>query len=126
MPFCAIAANIAMDAITDGSTYTRFDHANSYIGVGDGTAAFDDSHTDLQGTNKKRNQCDAGFPSVAGAVVSLQATYGNNDANFHWQEWAWFNAAAGGQMINRKVKDLGTKTSDATWQFSTTVTAGVA
>ncbi len=106
-----------------------FNNANAYIGVGDSTTAAADTQTDLQAAaNKLRKPMDATYPqhtdstSAAGAKsLTFKSTFGTADANWHWQEWGIFNAAAGGRMLNRKVEDLGTKVSSATWALTVTV-----
>ena len=91
--------------------------------MGDSTTAAAVGQTDLQAaTNKLRKAMDAGFPWVWEGTVTWQATFGTSDANWAWQEWGVFNAAAAGTMLNRKVTSLGTKTSAATWQLTVTVT----
>jgi len=106
-----------------GESITEFNNANSYLGVGDSTTAFSASHTDLQAsTNKLRVAMDATYPSRSGLVVTCRSTFSTSQANFHWQEWAWFNAGSSGTMMNRKVEDLGTKTSAQAWQLTATIT----
>lgn len=126
MPLTNQALELIADAIIGGTAFARFDGANAHLGVGNGTTAFDSTQTDLQGSSTVRRPMDAGFP-MRGALIdgeqrgpneiTFQATFGTGDANFDWREWGVFNAAAGGQMLNRVVEDLGTKTSAATWQF---------
>lgn len=112
-----------------GSSLSFFSNANSYIGVGDSTSTEAATQTDLQAaTNKQRHAVDATYPSHSdgtssgSATVTFKATFATTDANFHWQEWGLFNASAGGRMLNRKVTDLGTKTSAASWAFTVTLT----
>lgn len=106
-----------------GAAVTAFNNANSYIGVGDSATAHAVGQTDLQaGANKLRKAMDATYPSGAANVITFRSTYGTGDANWAWNEWATFNAAAAGTMLNRKVESLGTKTSTQTWQFTTTLT----
>jgi hypothetical protein len=108
---------------------TYFNNANANIGVGDSTTAEAATQTDLQAaTNKQRKGVDATYPQhidgtvVGAATVTFKATFGTSDANFHWQEWALFNANVAGRMLNRKVTDLGTKTSASSWAFTVTLT----
>ena len=108
-----------------GEVVTAFDNASAYIGVGDGTAVFSAAHTDLQGTSKTRKAMDATYPQRASNAVTFRSTFGTSDANYDWQEWAVFNGAAGGTMLNRKVESLGTKPGTQTWQFSVTITVNV-
>ena len=106
-----------------GAAVTPFNNANSYIGVGDSTTAHAAGQTDLvAATNKLRKAMDATYPSGAANVITFRSTFGTGDANFAWQEWGVFNAAAAGTMLNRKVESLGTKTNTQTWQFTVTLT----
>ena len=113
---------------TAGQTLTYFNNANAHIGVGDSSTAEAATHTDLQAaTNKLRRAVDATYPlhtdgTVVGAAsIVFRATFGTGDANWVWNEWGIFNAASGGRMLNRKVTALGTKTSSASWQLTTTL-----
>lgn len=115
-----------IDGIT-GTAVTAFNNANSYIGVGDSTTAFAAAQTDLQATtNKFRKAMDATYPQRASNVLTFRSSFANADANFAWQEWGVFNASTGGSMLNRKVESLGTKPSNQSWQFTVTLTVGVA
>jgi hypothetical protein len=104
---------------------TPFSNANARIGVGDGSTAFAASQTDLQGTNKTRKGMNGGFPTVEPPVVTFQATFGPSEANFAWNEWAIFNAATGGVMLNRVVESNGTKQSNQTWTLEIAVTFSI-
>lgn len=105
-----------------GAAGTVFDNTNAYIGVGDSTTAAAASQTDLQAaTNKVRVGMDATYPSRSGQTMTWRSTFGSGQGNFHWQEWAIFNAAAAGTMLNRKVEDLGTKASGS-WTLAVSVT----
>ena len=119
------AGATALLTLLIGGGGSAFKNANSYLGVGDSTTAAAVGQTDLQAaTNKLRKAMDSGYPQVSAATVTWRATFGTSDANWAWQEWGVFNAAAAGTMLNRKVTSLGTKTSAATWQL--TVSAAVA
>lgn len=119
------AGATALLTLLIGGGGSAFNNANSYLGVGDSTTAAAVGQTDLQAaTNKLRKAMDSGYPQVSAATVTWRATFGTSDANWAWQEWGVFNAAAAGTMLNRKVTSLGTKTSAATWQL--TVSAAVA
>ncbi|HXS93171.1 MAG TPA: phage tail protein [Candidatus Limnocylindrales bacterium] len=111
MPLTSSADNILSQTLaTQGA----------FIGVGDGTAAFSNTQTDLQGTNKYRQAVDAGFPQVSGNTVTYQATFPASVANYAWNEWGVFTA--GGTMISRKVETVGTKPNNQSWQFTVTLT----
>lgn len=116
-----------MTAATTTAAATPFNATNSHIGVGDSTAVFAATQTDLQAaTNKFRKVMDASYPTTAGNVLTFRATFGTADANFAWQEWGVFNAATGGTMLNRKVESLGTKPNTQSWQFTVTLTINAA
>ena len=102
-----------------------FNAANARLAVGDGTAVFAASQVELQGANKLRKGMDDGYPVVNAPVVTFKSTFGPSDANFAWNEWAIFNAASGGVMLNRVVESNGTKLSNQTWILEVDVTFGV-
>ena len=106
-----------------GAGGTVFNNTNSHIGVGDSTTAAAASQTDLQAaTNKLRKAMEATFPSRAAQTLSFKSVFGTADANFAWEEFGIFNAAAAGTMLNRKVENKGTKASGETWTITVTVT----
>lgn len=108
---------------------TAYTNAVSALGVGDSSAAFALTQTNLQGavvtTDRIRKAMNATFPSVALNVATFQATFATGEANFVWNEWGIFNNVtdASGTMLNRSVANLGTKTSAAAWQLTVTLTA---
>jgi hypothetical protein len=115
MPLTNAGTNIIANAL-EGVSYTAFNAANAYLGVGDNVTAFVKTQTDLQAsTNKIRKGMDATFPTLAGNVMTFQATFGTSDANFDWNEWGLFNDPTSGIMLNRKAAFLGTKNSSQTW-----------
>lgn len=106
-----------------GEAVTAFNNANAYLGVGDSTAAFAATQTDLQAaTNKLRKAMEATYPTRATNVLTFRSLFATGDANFAWAEWGVFNAASAGTMMSRKVEALGTKTSAQSWQLTTTIT----
>ena len=118
--------NAARDLIAQaliGEAFTSFANANARIGVGDSSAAFGASQTDLQAsTNKLRKAMEAAYPTRAGNALTFRSIFGTSEGNFAWNEWGVFNAASAGTMLNRIVASLGTKTSAQSWQFTVTVT----
>lgn len=123
MPPLTDAGALAIAKLLIGDTQTLFNNANARIGVGDSTTAFAKTQTDLQAsTNKLRKAMDTSYPSRTNAVITFRSTFGTSEANFAWQEWAVFNAASSGDMLNRKVESLGTKTSAQSWQFTVDIT----
>lgn len=106
-----------------GNAITAYNNANSFLGVGDSTAAFAATQTDLQAaTNKLRKAMEATYPTLATNVMTFRSLFGTAEANFAWDEWAVFNASAAGTMMCRKVEALGTKTSAQSWQLTATIT----
>jgi hypothetical protein len=118
---------IMLDALI-GVNPTFYTNALAATGVGDSAVAFSLAHTNLQGavnvTDRIRKAMDATFPSRAANVVTWRSTFLTSDANFTWNEWAWFNNVTDGSgtMLNRAVVNLGTKTAAASWQLTTTLT----
>lgn len=108
-----------------GETVTKFDNTNAALGVGNGTTAFATSQSDLQGTSKIRKGMDSGYPvqdpdsDGSDNKVRYQATFGQTEGNFRWEEWGLFNSvtAGAGVMHNREVEYIGEKTNKATWVF---------
>lgn len=115
---------------TAAQTLTFFNNGNAYTGVGDSNTAAAATQTDLQAaSNKLRNAMDSTYPSQtdgtgSGAVtITFRSTFATGDANWVWNEWGIFNrATSAGRMLNRAVTSLGTKTSAASWVFTTTIT----
>jgi hypothetical protein len=106
----------------NGQSITPFNNANSYIGVGDGSAAADPSQTGLQGTNKLYKPMDSGYPTISGTSMIFQATFGADEANWTWNEWTVANGSSDNAInLNRKVENLGTKSSGATWILQVSV-----
>lgn len=118
---------IMLDALI-GAVPTYYTNALAALGVGDSSAAFALTQTNLQGTtvttDRIRKAMDATFPSRAANVASFRSTFATTEANFVWNEWAIFNAVADatGTMLNRAVSNLGTKTSASSWQLLVTLT----
>lgn len=110
---------IAKAIINDTPTF--FDNTNAYIGVGDSTTAFAVIQTDLIGINKFRKGMDDTYPTRTNNELTFKSTFGTTDANFAWNEWGVFNASSAGEMLNRKVENLGTK-SGGNWVLTVTLT----
>lgn len=107
-------------------TGTAFSNANMKIGVGDTATAFAVTQTDLAApTNKLRKAVDATFPTVAANVITTQATFASAEANWAWNEWAIFNAASAGTMLDRVVEFNGTKLAGQTWVFQVQLTVNI-
>src|SRR5688572_16567638 len=94
----------AMAKAVLGEAQTTFANANAHLGVGDSTTAFNVAQTDLQAaSNKLRKAMESSYPSALTALAtSFRSLFGTSEANFAWQEWGVFNAAASGDMLTRK------------------------
>jgi len=114
----------ALLTLLAGGGGTNFGNANAYLGVGDSTTAAGAAQTDLQAaTNKVRVAMNANFPTYGtDQKITFQADFTSAVANFAWAEFAVFNAAAAGAMLNRKVEAEGTKTSGQTWRLTLEIT----
>jgi len=113
--------------ISLGEADAAFDNSGAHIAVGDSATAFSAAQTDLQaGANKLRKAMEATYPQRSANVLTLRALFGTAEANWAWNEWAVFNAAFGGTMMNRKVEALGTKTAAQSWQLTITNTLNAA
>lgn len=111
--------------LLSGEAANAYNNANSYLGSGDSNTAFNVAQTDLQAaTNKLRKAMDATYPTRSTNVLTYRSTFATGDANWAWEEWALFNAAAAGTMLCRKVESLGTKTSAQSWVITADITVG--
>lgn len=121
MPLTDAGAIAAASLIAADGGVAAFNQANSYIGVGDSSAVFAASQTDLQAaSNKLRAPLDVA-PVRTGNSVDYTATFGTTSANFNWLEIGLFNAASAGTMLSRKVIALGTKPNTEAWTVTATV-----
>jgi len=104
-----------------GTGATQFSNAAAYMGVGDSATAADATQTGLQAvTNKLYKAMDTSYPTYGSSQkATWRATFGADDANFHWQEITVANGNSdAAKNLNRKVQDMGTKPSEApgsTW-----------
>jgi hypothetical protein len=106
-----------------GDPYTVYDNTTAHIGVGDSSNVFVANQTDLQApTNKLRKAMEAAYPVRAVNLLTFRSLFATSEANFAWNEWGVFNAASAGDMLNRKVEGLGTKTSAQSWQLTVDLT----
>lgn len=112
---------------TISQALTFFNAANAAIGVGDSITAAAATQTDLQAaSNKLRKGMNAGYPEHTAGVVSaaktirFRSTFDTTEANWSWQEAGVFNSATNGtgRMLNRRVTDMGTKTSASSFQIT--------
>lgn len=122
-------ASALWDLLIGAANVAAYSNANAHIGVGDSSTAAAATQTDLQAaTNKLRKAMEASYPDHTDGTadgaddIVFRSVFGTSEANFAWEEWAVFNHATTGRMLNRKVASLGTKASGSTWTFTVTLT----
>ncbi len=98
-----------------------YDNSHAQIGVGDSTTTADASQTDLQAaTNKTYKGMESGYPTSTSQKATFKASFGNDDANYTWDEWV-VKQSTSAKCLNRKVENLGTKSS-GTWTLEVDIT----
>ena len=120
MPMTNVARNVIATALTGGA-FDPFDNANAYIGVGNSSTGFDPAHTDLIGTNE-RMPMKPGKPARSANMILFESRFLDADGVFAWNEFGVFNAATGGEMLNRIVTSVGTKPDDEIWDVEIIIT----
>lgn len=112
-----------MLTIIASSSGTKWDNANAYLGVGDGTTAESASQTGLQGTNKFYKRMYTGFPQISGQRVTWMSQFTGTEANFNWREFTVANGNSdSAKNLNRKVSNQGTKASGQIWELTLQMT----
>ena len=109
-----------------GQALSYFSNANAYIGVGSVTTSAVNTQTRLQDASAAYGTMDSTYPqhtdgttAATAGTITYRATFGTALANFSWQEWGVSNGTAtASRFLNRKVEDLGSKTSAASWVFT--------
>lgn len=124
-------ANALFHRLIGGTTVAAFSNANSYIGVGNSTTAAVASQTDLAATapNVSRKGMEATYPlhtdgTATASTLIFRSVWTDTEANFVWNEWGVFNAAAAGRMLNRKVQSFNSgvaKPNTQSWRLTCTL-----
>lgn len=121
-----VALNVGLqyliDVICGIGTTTKWDNSNARLGVGSDTTPEDAAQTDLQDTTPTWKAMDATYPQRSAQVAEWRATFGSEDANEAWEEFAVDNGATAHKLLNRKVTSKGTKSSGETWTLSLKIT----
>lgn len=118
--FLVEGMNAMWNLICGTASETQFNSANAYIGVGDGTAAENESQTGLQGTNKFYKGMASGYPKgpadAGDKKAVFRSVFASDEANFAWNEVtvANGNSDAAKNML-RIVASKGTKSSGEEW-----------
>lgn len=106
-----------------GTGGTAYSNSNAYLLVGTDNTAENAAQGGLiaTGTDRAYAPMDAGYPTVNGRQMVFRASFGDNEANFAWNEASIANGnGANAVAMNRKVSALGTKTT-GTWTLQITV-----
>lgn len=106
-----------------GESYTPFSAANARLGVGNSATAESTAHTDLLGTNV-RLAMQPSYPQRVNNVLTFRVIAGLGQAVFDWNEVGVFNAASGGDMLCRFVRNFGTKPSGQIWALQVQLEVG--
>lgn len=121
-PFHNIFVNVGLAEVWNLVTAqggTAFSNANARLGVGNSAVAPAVGQTDLQGGSTLRKAMNVGFPNApVNGLEQWQSDFTAAEANFAWEEFAVFNAAAAGTMMNRSISSQGTKTAGQTWRLT--------
>ncbi len=116
--------NSGIDEMWDlivGDSSNHFDNTNAQIGVGDSSTAADATQTDLQAaTNKTYKGMESGYPTSTSQKATFKSSFGDSEANYIWNEWV-VKQSTSAKCLNRKVENLGTKTS-GTWTLEVSIT----
>lgn len=103
---------------------TAYSSANSYIYVGTDSTAENAAQNGIlaTGANRAYAKVDTGFPTVEGRTLTYQASFGEDIANFEWNEVSIVNGTGPNAVaMNRKVKSIGTKVT-GTWMLKIDIT----
>jgi hypothetical protein len=136
----AIAHALTGDIGTAPAYTVPFNAANTYLGVGDGTAAFVSTQYDLAaektagdttgGNSQRVLVSTAPTFSNSDTTITFTATFGTSQANWStgWQEFGIFNGPTptsgngAGMMLTRDVGYIITKTSAGSVVLTVTLT----
>lgn len=106
-------ATAMLNLICGISGTQAFNNANAHIGVGSSSTAENAGQTGLLARSGQQafKGMDVGYPQVSGRTMVFKATFDENEANFDWNECGVFNGGTGSTMLNRRVSDLGRKST---------------
>lgn len=106
-----------------GTGGTAYNSTNAKIYVGTDTTSENASQTGViaSGGNKAYANMDSGYPIVDGRTATFRASFGDDSANFAWNEASITNGTGVGSIaMNRKVSSMGTK-NGGTWTLQLTI-----
>lgn len=127
---CVETQNIILDGganemlkLITGTGGTAYSNANARIAVGTDNTAENASQTGVisVGGSTASAVMDSGYPTVSDRQAVFRSTFGDDSANFAWNEFAITNGNGGSAIaLNRKVANLGVKAT-GTWTLQITV-----
>lgn len=106
-----------------GTGGTAYSNTNAKLYVGTDTTPENAAQTGIIATssNAAFASMDSGYPKVFGRTATFRATFGDDSANFAWNEASISNGTGVGSVaMNRKVSSMGTK-NGGTWTLQMTV-----
>lgn len=109
--------------LISGTGGTAFSAADAWIFVGTDSSTENAAQNGVlaTGANRASAKLDSGYPVVSGRQIEYRATFGENDANFAWNEASITNGnGTNAVSMNRKVKPLGTKVGGM-WTIQITI-----
>lgn len=115
-------ANEMLKLIT-GTGGTAYSNGNARIFVGTNSTTENSAQTGVlaSGSSVASAVMESGYPVVSDRQAVFRASFGDDSANFAWNELAISNGnGAGAVALNRKVDSLGTKVT-GTWTLQITV-----
>ena len=122
MPLTTAGRDFIRNAVHGNATPVLFSAANARLCVGNGNAAFNAAHTDLQGASSFRKLVSTADYTQGANITRLIASFSTSEANFAWEEWGVANDPTAGTLLNRRVEALGTKTNTQQWDLTVDLT----
>lgn len=97
-----------------------FSNGNAVIGVGRNNTAESATQTGILDTSGAYKAVESNFPQVSGRTITFQSTFSDSEANFTWNEMSVLNGLGNAKALNRRVQNLGTKSS-GNWTLKVTI-----
>ena len=95
-----------------GQSAYPYDSSNATITVGSSSTPEDASQTGVIGPQKESANMSAGYPRVENGMMTFNAVFDADQANFQWNEMSIGNGVV---AMNRKVLDEGRTKSGDVW-----------
>ncbi len=93
-----------------------YNNANARIGVGNGTAAEDETQTGLQGTSTAFKAMESSYPTYgSNKKATFRSKFVSGEAEFAWEEVTIDNGSTRNKNMLRIVSSKGTKPSGEEW-----------